>query len=149
MLPRSLVSVVLVGGVTAIALLTAARGAGSSKSGSQLPDRLPMANSADFALAAERAELEPGYRKRDLGLDFEGAKPNPHFYAWDVIPTWTDGLEYFAVDRRTGDVWAYFGCERVRSEELANLQARFRRRFDVPAWRVRQIEREGFPGEYC
>jgi hypothetical protein len=113
-MPHSLFSVVLVGGVTAVALLTAARGAGSS-----------------------------------LGLDFEGAKPNPHFYAWDVIPTWTDGLEYFAVDRRTGDVWAYFGCERVRSEELANLQARFRRRFDVPAWRVRQIEREGFPGEYC
>lgn len=148
-MPHSLFSIVLVGGVTATALLTAARGAGSSHSGSQLPDRLPRVESADFALAAERAELEPSYRKRGLGLDFEGTKLSPHFYSWNVIPTWGEGFNFYAVDRRTGDVWAYLGCELVRSRELATLQARFRQRFDVPAWRVRQIERAGFPGEDC
>ncbi len=116
---------------------------------SQLPDRLPRIASADFALAAERAELEPRYRERGLGLDFEGARPNPHFYTWTVVPTWGQGAVFFAVDRRTGDVWAYLGCKLVRSRELASLQARFRSRFDVPAWRVRQIEKEGYPGEAC
>jgi hypothetical protein len=115
----------------------------------QLPDRLPRKESAEFALAAERATLEPAYRKRGLGLDFEGVKPNHHFYTWTVVPTWGQGVVYFAVDRRTGDVWAYLGCERVRSRELAALQAKFRRRFNVSAWQVRNIEQEGFPGPDC
>lgn len=142
-------SAVLIGGVTAIALFTAASEARSSLSGSKLPDKLPSKESADFALAAERAELEPSYRMRGLGLDFEGAKPNPHFYTWMVVPSWGQGVVFFAVDSRTGDVWAYLGCQLVRSQELATLQARFRQRFGVPAWRVRQIERGGFPDEDC
>lgn len=36
----------------------------------ELPDRLPRVGSADFVLAAMRAQLEPAYRKRGLGLDF-------------------------------------------------------------------------------
>src|SRR5258706_15984406 len=131
-----------------LVILAAAAGL-TSHSGSQLPDRLQAKESADFARAAERAELEPRYRKRGLGLDFESGRPKPHFYTWTVIPSWGQGVDYFAVDRRTGDVWAYLGCELVRSRELASLQARFRRRFDVPPWRVRQIEKEGFPGEAC
>lgn len=119
----------------------------ASHSTSRLPDQLPRAESADLAIAAERAELEPRYRKRGLGLDFEGIKPNPHFYTWTVIPTWGEGFVHFAVDRRTGDVWAYLGCEQVRSPELSALQSRFRRRFNVPAWQVRQIERQGPPRE--
>jgi hypothetical protein len=146
---RARLSAALIGGVTTIALLTAARGVGSSHSGSQLPDRLQRTESTDFVLAAERAELEPGYRKRGLGLDFGGTKPNSHFYTWTVIPSWGEGVVYFAVDRRTGDVWAYLGCELVQSPELATLQTRFMRRFEVPAWRVRQTEKEGFPGEDC
>src|ERR1700710_891703 len=85
-----------------------------SHSRSQLPDRLPRIESANFAFAAMRAELEPAYRKRGLGLDFEGAIWNRHFYSWMVVPTWGQGLDYFEVDRRTGDVWADSGCERVR-----------------------------------
>jgi hypothetical protein len=141
-------SAVLIVGVIALqGYEVAALETGSSHSGSQPLDRLTGKESADFALAAERAELEPRYRKRGLGLDFEGTKPNPHFYTWTVIPTWGEGFVYFAVDRRTGDVWAYLDCKLVRSRELATLQERFRRRFDVPAWQVRQIEREGF--NYC
>ena len=117
----------------------------SSRSGSQLPDRLQRVESADFARAAARAEMEPRYRKRGLGFDFEGATPGPHFYTWTIIPTWGQGVIYYAVDRRTGEVWPYFGCKRIQSPELAALQARFRRHFKVPAWRVRQIEREGNP----
>jgi hypothetical protein len=139
-------SAALIGSVTAIALLTGARDAESNHSSSQLPDRLPRRESADFVLAAMRAELEPGYRKRGLGLDFDGTQPNSHFYTWMVIPSWGQGVDYFAVDRRTGDVWADLGCGLIQSHELAILQAHFRRRFDVPAWRVRQIEKEGFPG---
>jgi hypothetical protein len=88
-------------------------------------------------------------RQQNLGLDFEGAKPTPHFYTWTIVPTWGQGVVYFGVDRRTGDVWAYLGCERVRSGELAALQAKFRRRFNVPAWQVREIERDGFPDANC
>jgi hypothetical protein len=116
---------------------------------SQLQDGMPATESADFALAGMRAELEPAYRKRGLGLDFEGTKPNRHFYMWSVIPTWGQGVYHFAVDRRTGDVWAYFGCKRLRSRQLASLQAKFRRRFHVTARQVRRIEREGFPGSAC
>jgi hypothetical protein len=126
-----------------------AHDAGPSPSGSQLPEKLEAKESADFALAAERAELEPRYRKRGLGLDFEGATPNSHFYTWAVIPTWGEGIDYYIVDRRTGDVWSAFDCKLAHSQELANLQARFRRRFSVPAWRVREIEREGYPGLGC
>jgi hypothetical protein len=117
--------------------------------GPPLPDRLSPMESANFAKAAYRAELMPSYRERSLGLDFEGAKPNPHFYTWTIVPTWGEGVAFFAVDRRTGDVWPALGCERVRSPELAALQARFRQRFGVPAWRVRQIEAEGDPIEGC
>jgi hypothetical protein len=116
----------------------------------RLQDRLPAAESADFALAGMRAMLEPAYRKRPLGLDFGGTeRRNAHFYFWMIIPTWGQGLDYFAVDRRTGDVWAYFGCKRLQSRDLAALQAKFRRRFDVSASEVRQVEREGFPGPPC
>lgn len=141
-------SVVFIGGVTAIVLITAVHAASTSHSGSLLPDRLPSRESADFALAGERAELEPSYRKRGLGLDFEGAEPNSHFYTWTVVPSWGEGVVFFAIDRRTGDVWRPMGCGLVRSKELSTLQAHFRRRFGVPAWRVRQIEKQGFPG-YC
>ena len=135
--------------VVELALLPARPRAMDSHSPSPVPDRLPRIESADFALAAERAELEPAYRRRGLGLDFEGAKPSSHFYTWTVIPTWGQGVVFFAVDRRTGDVWAYLGCERVRSPKLAALQARFRRRFKVAAWQVLRIEREGFPDPDC
>ena len=115
----------------------------------QLTDGLSAVESANFVKAAYRAELMPSYRKRGLGLDFEGTRLNPHFYSWTVIPTWRQGLAYFAVDRRTGDVWPALGCERARAPELAALQTRFRQRFGVPAWRVRQIEKEGNPDKGC
>ena len=111
-----------------------------------LPDRLPKAESAKLALAAERAELEPQYRKRGLGVDFEGIKPSPHFFTWTVIPSWGQGVVYFAVDRRTGDVWAYLGCRLIRSRELALIQTRFRQQFGVAQRQVRRIERQGFSG---
>jgi hypothetical protein len=142
-------STIFIGSVAAIALLTAATEAASSQSDFQLPDRLSKTESADFALAAERAELEPAYRKRGLGLNFEGAMSDPHFYSWTVIPSWGEGLVYFAIDRRTGDVWAYLGCELVQSQKLALLQESFRHRFNVSVWRVRQIEKRGFPSEDC
>ena len=131
--------------IAGLLLLPMPLAAAESRSDPQVPDRLTVKESADFALAAERAELDPAYRKRGLGLDFEGAKPTPHFYSWNVIPTWGQGFVYFAVDRRTGDVWAYLGCQRVRSRELGALQAKFRQRFDVTAEQVREIERGGAP----
>jgi hypothetical protein len=130
-----------------VALTLAARLAGDH--GSQLPDRLSAKTSADFALAAMRADLAPRYRTRGLGLDFGGAKPNAHFFTWTVIPTWGEGFDYFIVDRRTGVVWAAFGCRLAKSPELTGMQVRFRRRFGVPAWRVRQVERDGYPQEDC
>lgn len=135
--------------VAGLALLPGALAASGSHSRARLPDNLPARESGDFALAAERALLEPAYRHRGLGLDFEGEHPSPHFYQWSVIRSWGQGIEHHAVDRRTGDVWANLGCERVRSRELAALQARFRRRFHVPASQVRKIEREGFPASGC
>ena len=135
--------------VAGLVLLPGTLAASASHSRAQLPDNLPARESGDFALAAERALLEPAYRHRGLGLDFEGELPNSHFYQWSVIPSWGQGVEHYAVDRRTGDVWANLGCERVRSRELAALQARFRRRFHVSASQVREIEREGFPGTGC
>lgn len=93
--------------------------------------------------------MEPRYRRHSLGLDFEGARSNSHFYTWAVIPTWGEGIDYYIVDRRTGDLWSEFDCKLAHSQELANLQARFRRRFGVPAWRVRKIESEGYPGLGC
>ncbi len=135
--------------VTGLLLFPTSSTALESHSRAQLPNRLTRMESADFALAAERAELEPTFRKRGLGLDFEGEKPTRHFYAWTVIPTWGQGVVHFSVDRRTGDVWAYLGCERVRSRELGALQARFRRRFNVGAWQVQKIERVGFPDPNC
>ena len=51
--------------------------------------------------------MEPRYRKRGLGLDFEGATPNSHFYTWAVIPTWGEGSDSHIVDRRTGDGAVY------------------------------------------
>jgi hypothetical protein len=113
----------------------------------ELADSLPQKQSAEFALAAQRAMLDPGYRKRELGLDYDGAKPNSHFYSWMVVPTWGQGVAFFSVDRRTADVWAHLGCRRVQSPELAALQTNFRRRFKVSAAQVRAIEREGFPGD--
>ena len=135
--------------VAGLVLLPGTSTALESHSRPQLPDRLPRIESAEFARAAERAELEPAYRRRSLGLDFEGLSPSPHFYTWMVVPSWGQGVVFFAVDRRTGDVWAYLGCERVRSRALAALQANFRRRFNVSARQVREIEREGFPGTGC
>ena len=121
----------------------------TSHSEPQSSDRLSRTDSGRFAQAAERAGLEPRYRSRSLGLDFEGTKPNPHFYTWSVIPSWGQGVVFFVVDRRTGDVWPYLGCERVRSPELAALQARFRQRFGVRLSQVRRIEKEGSPVEEC
>ena len=117
--------------------------------GDPYPDKLTKNDSAAFALAAERAELEPAYRKRGLGLDFEGERPNSHFYAWTVIPSWGQGVTHFAVDRRTADVWAYLGCKRVRSRELSLLQTQFRRRVNIPASEVTMIRRQGFPDPDC
>ncbi len=118
--------------------------------GGQLPDRLPRTESADFAIAAERAQLEPSYRKRPLGLDFNGTSPNPHVYLWTVVPTWGEGFVHFYVDRRTGTVWGGYGdCGPVHSPELAALQTRFRHRFHVSQSMVRQIERTGDPREEC
>ncbi len=115
----------------------------------QLPDRLPMEDSAAFALAGERAQLLPNYRGRGLGLDFQGTPYNAHFYSWAVVPTWGKGIDYFSVDRRTGDVWADLGCELMRSPKLTALQARFRHQFHIPALLVRQIEKEGSPAIGC
>src|SRR3954454_1434723 len=126
-------------GLGVVALVLLCNGS-LTHSRSQLADKLTRIESAHFALAAERAGLEPGYRKRGLGLDFQGEKPNSHFYTWMVVPTWGEGVTYFAVDRRTGEVWAYLGCEQVRSRELEALQAKFRRRFNVPASQVQRIE---------
>jgi hypothetical protein len=123
--------------------------AGSNRSRSQLPDRLQVQESADLALAAGRAEADPPDRKRGLGLDFQGITSDSHFYVWMVIPSGSQGFEYFSVDRRTGDVWFHLGCTLVRSRELAIRQARFRRRFNVPAQQVQQIEKEGLPNEGC
>ena len=113
------------------------------------PAKLTRSDSAAFALAAERAELEPAYRIRGLGLDFEGEKPNSHFYTWAVVPSWGQGSTHFAVDHRTGDVWAYLGCKRVQSRELAFLQAKFRHRAKLPPADVAMIRREGFPDPDC
>jgi hypothetical protein len=129
----------------ALALIPTAMTASPSGARPELADRLPAVESGDFARAAMRAQLEPAFRKRPLALDFGGTKPSRHFHFWTVIPTWGQGLVYYYVDRRTGDVWAALGCERVRSRELAALQAKFRRRFHVSAQQVRDIEREGFP----
>jgi len=134
---------------TALVLLTAARGSGPPNLQSQLPNLLPMKESADIAAAAYRAELEPSYRKRDLGFDFDGTKPNQHFFTWMIIPTWGQGVSFFGVDRRTADVWDYLGCRLIKSDELTAIQSRFRQRYHIPLWRVRQIEKEGFPGEDC
>ena len=113
-------------------------------------DRLPRRDSAEFALAAERAQLEPSYRKGPLGLDGNGDAGSPHFYSWTIIPTWGQGVVYFYVDRRIGTVWGdYSDCRPIHSPELTALQARFRRRFHVPTSKVRQIEREGSPQEEC
>jgi hypothetical protein len=113
-------------------------------------DRLPRKDSAAFALAAERAQLEPSYRKRPLGLDYNNDTSNPHFYSWTVVPTWGQGFVYFYVDRRTGTVWGgYSNCTPIHSPELADLQARFRRRFHIQVSKVRQIDKEGSPQEEC
>ena len=113
-------------------------------------DRLPRKESAAFAVAAERAQLEPSYRKRPLGLDFNDDAVDPHFYHWTVIPSWGEGFVYFYVDKRTGTVWGgYANCTPIHSPELAALQARFRRRFKIPVSKVRQIDREGSPLEEC
>ena len=118
--------------------------------GGQLPNRLPKTESADFAIAAARAQLQPSYRKRPLGLDFNAVSPNPHLYLWTVIPTWGQGVVYFYVDRRTGTVWGgYNDCGPVRSPKLAALQARFRRRFHVSPAMVRKIEQAGDPRAEC
>jgi hypothetical protein len=114
-----------------------------------LDDSLPKATSAALALAAERAQMQPRYRKTVLGLDFGGVTPNRHFYTWIVVPDFGEGVNYFAVDRRTGDVWAYLGCERLRSPEIKALQTHFRRRFHIPPSAVRQIEITGSPTTGC
>jgi len=114
----------------------------------QLADRLDRQESGDFVLAAMRAELEPSYRKRGLGLDYEGTEI-PHFYSWAVVPSWGQGVDYFVVDRRTGDVWADLGCRLIRSKELTALQKRFRRRFRVPTAEVQRIETAGSPAIGC
>src|SRR4051794_37098859 len=111
---RHVVKVIVAG----LLLLPSSLAAFESHSRSPLPDGFPAIESGDFALAAMRAGLEPAYRKRGLGLDLEGAMPTPPFSSWMVIATWVQGVVYCAVDRRTGDVWAYLGCERVRSREL-------------------------------
>ena len=113
-------------------------------------DKLPGKDSAAFAIAAERAQLEPRYRKRGLGLDGNSDAAYPHFYFWTVIPTWGEGFDYFWVDRRTGTVWGgYSACTPIHSPELAALQARFRRRFHISVSTVQQIDREGSPQEEC
>ena len=132
-----------------LALLPAALAAADRHSGPQLPDRLSRIDSAALTRAAMRAELQPAYRRRPVALDFEGAQTNPHFHFWTVIPTWGQGVYHFAVDRRTGEVWTYFGCKPARSTELAALQEKFRRRFNISRLQVRKVEREGFPGTPC
>jgi hypothetical protein len=135
----------MVAGLALLAGTVAAR----SRPRAAPPDRLSAAISQDFADAAMRAQLEPSYRKRGLGFDFQDRRPNRHFHSWMVIPTWGQGVHYFSVDRRTGDVWADASCELVRSPKLASLQAKFRRRFRVTASQVQQLERQGFPGPAC
>ena len=113
-------------------------------------DRLPKQDSAEFARAAERALLEPTYRKRPLGLDYNGNAEHIHFYSWTVVPTWGQGFAYFYVDRRTGTVWGSYGvCQPIHSPELTVLQPRFRRRFHISASTVRQIDQEGSPQLEC
>ncbi len=127
----------------------AARDTRASGIGSEA-DRLPGKDSAAFAIAAERAQLEPRYRKRALGLDRNSDAAYPHFYYWTVIPTWGEGFDYFWVDRRTGAVWGgHSACTPLHSPELAALQARFRRRFHVSVSTVRRIDRDGSPKEEC
>ena len=130
-------------------LLVVLIAASAALAGTPLPDRLSREESADFALAGARAQLEPSYRKRALGLDFEGERPNSHFYTWSVIPTWGQGVSFYSVDRRTGDVWPALGCELIHSRELAALQARFRQRFNISKRLVRRIESEGDPNVGC
>jgi hypothetical protein len=132
-----------------LALLPGALAAAQNHSGLHLRDRLSVSDSAALARAAMRAELEPACRRRPVALDFEGAQANPHFYFWMAIPTWGQGLWYFSVDRRTGDVWSHFGCKRASSSELTALQTKLRRRFHLSPSQVRDIEREGFPGTPC
>ena len=113
-------------------------------------DMLPRKDSGKLALAADRAQMEPRYRRRPLGLDYNAKAGNSHFDFWTVIPTWGQGVVNFYIDRRTGTVWGgYSDCRPIHSPELTALQTRFRRRFHVPASKVRQIEREGSPQEVC
>ena len=112
-------------------------------------DKLSRSESSAFALAAARAGLSPHDRKRALGFDFEGQNPNSHFYTWMIVPSWGEGVDNLAVDRRTGDVWRLVSCKQIRSPELAALQAKFRRSFNVSASEVRMIEHQGFPSPDC
>jgi hypothetical protein len=148
-MPASIIFALVLAATSAAGSPVAVRGA-DSPSDRLGTDRLPRRDSAEFALAAARAQLEPNYRKRPLGLDYNGDAGNPHFYFWTIIPTWGQGVVYFYVDRRIGTVWGgYSNCRQIHSPELTALQARFRRRFHVPTSKVRQIEREGSPQEEC
>jgi hypothetical protein len=120
-------------------------------SGPGLPDRLPRKASSEFAVAADRAQLERRYRKMGLGLDWGGVpSDHPHFYTWTVIPTLGQGVRYYWVDRRTATVWGgYVNCEPIHGAPLAALQARFRRRYHLTQSEVRRIEREGSPLAEC
>jgi hypothetical protein len=135
--------------VRAIALAAALVCVAAPGLGAELSDRLPRNESADFAVAAHRAVLEPSYRNRKLGWDFEGEKPNAHFYTWTIVPSWGQGVSFYSVDRRTGDVWAALGCGLIQSPEIAALQANFRRRFGITKGQVQRIERQGNPNTGC
>ena len=55
-------------------------------------------------------------------------------------------FQYYAVDRRTGDVWSSVFCERIAGRALSRLQAALRKRIGVTNAEYERLKR---PGPLC
>jgi hypothetical protein len=55
-------------------------------------------------------------------------------------------FQYYAVDRRTGDVWSSTICERIATRALTRLQMALRKRIGLTKAEYRELKR---PGPMC
>jgi hypothetical protein len=68
-------------------------------------------------------------RLKGFSLDMNQIKEFPDYYFFDVLsnqPGAQGVSEHYAVNKITGDVWTSFGCSRVSSRHLAQLQHKMR-----------------------
>jgi hypothetical protein len=96
-------------------------------------------------LAVEKSG-DLGYREFYFFMADMGSLPCPPCARRGEKGVYVGNFQYYAVDRRTGDIWSAVLCERIARHGLSRLQAALRKRIGVTNAEYERLKR---PGPLC